>query len=88
MNRKLNFSKGTTRAGEPYYLANTLPNVRTTESDKTYKARSGERLDGIAFKMYGKPTYWWIIAKANGITDGTFTLNDARMLTIPTISLF
>lgn len=88
MKRKLNFTVGKTLYGKQYYLADTLPDVKTTESDKTYKARSGERLENIAYKFYGDPTYWWIIAKANGLTDGRFALNDGQVLTIPTISLF
>lgn len=88
MKRKLNFIKGKMLSGKQYYRTDKLPDIKTTESDKTYKARAGERLENIAYKFYGDPTYWWIIAKANGITDGTFALNDGKILTIPTISLF
>lgn len=32
-----------------------------------YQIQSGERLDHIAFKVWGDATLWWIIAAASGI---------------------
>jgi nucleoid-associated protein YgaU len=88
MDRKLPFTVGKTLAGVPYYLTGKLPNITVSESDQTYKAKAGERLDYISNKVYGKPIYWWVIAKANGITNGAFSLNEPQVLTIPKISLY
>jgi len=88
MNRKSHFKIGKTNAGTSYFLTGKNPDVRVNDSTQTYKARAGERLDHIAYKMYGDPTHWWIIAKANGITNGTFALNDPRILKIPSLSMF
>jgi len=88
MDRKLPFNIGKTLAGVPYYLTGILPDIAVSDSGQTYHARAGERLDYISSKVYGKPTYWWIIAKANGITNGAFCLNEPAILSIPNISLF
>jgi nucleoid-associated protein YgaU len=88
MDRKVVFKVGKTIAGVPYYLTGKLPDVKVTDTDQTYNGRMGERLDYISNKVYGKPVYWWIIAKANGITNGAFSLNEPQILKIPKLSLF
>ena len=88
MDRKLSFEVGRTIRGVPYYLTGKLPDIKVSDTDQTYEGRSGERLDYISYKVYGKPIYWWIIAKANGITNGAFSLNEPQILKIPKISLF
>jgi len=88
MDRKAPFRIGTTVSGTPYYLTGLLPDVEVTDFDQTYKAKAGERLDNISYRVYGKPIYWWIIAKANGITNGAFALNEPVVLKIPRISLY
>lgn len=42
----------------------------------------GERLDLLAFKYYGDPEYWWIIAMANRIQD-PFSLTVGQRLRVP-----
>ena len=42
-----------------------------------------DRLDLLANKFYGTPRLWWIIAQANNIGDGTFTIKAGTKLRIP-----
>ncbi|HEU5118654.1 MAG TPA: hypothetical protein VFT74_18800 [Isosphaeraceae bacterium] len=42
----------------------------------------GERLDLLAFKYYGDPEYWWVIALANRIQD-PFSLTVGQRLRVP-----
>ena len=44
----------------------------------------GDRLDTLAFKHYGDTSLWWIIAKANNITDTTVISNKLKRVRIPT----
>lgn len=57
--------------------------ITNKTSSKIYKATSageilvsqhilqeGERLDTLAFQIYGNSSYWWIIAAASGIGWG------------------
>jgi len=88
MDRKLNFKSAKNRLGRSYFLTGKNPKVNSEELEPTYKAKAGERLDHISYKMYGTPKYWWIIAKANGLANGTFALNHPCILKIPPLSLF
>lgn len=43
----------------------------------------GDRLDLLAYNYYGDVSYWWIIAEANGIGKGSFTIPPGLQLRIP-----
>ena len=43
----------------------------------------GDRLDLLAYKYYSSVEYWWVIAEANGIGRGSFTIPVGIQLRIP-----
>jgi nucleoid-associated protein YgaU len=53
-----------------------------TDSRKTRRVHSGQRLDQIAHEEYGDPRYWRLLAEANGMDD-PFQLVDGQLLVIP-----
>ena len=53
-----------------------------TDSRKTRIARSGQRLDQIAYEEYGDARYWRLLAEANQMDD-PFHLVDGQILVIP-----
>ena len=55
----------------------------TSRSDprKTYMARSGQRLDQIAYEEYKDARYWRLLAESNNMDD-PFTLSDGQILVI------
>jgi len=48
-----------------------------------YKPASYERLDNIAYRFYGDPKYWYLIAQANNLAKGSFHANEGQTLDIP-----
>ena len=72
------------RNGKRYYRPTIIPNIPLTDSDIFINPKSGERLDSLAQRFYGDSTLWWIIAKANELTDGVIGLNPEAKLRIPT----
>lgn len=72
-----------------YQYHETDNNVSIVESsgDKyvTIDASTCNRIDIIAFRYYGRSTYWWIIALANKIID-PFDLPIGTTLRIPPVS--
>jgi LysM repeat protein len=48
----------------------------------THMVHAGDTLQSIAAQYYGSPSYWYLIADANGLT-GTETLKEGTTLTIP-----
>ena len=49
----------------------------------TKKLQGGERLDTIAFDVYGDSSYWWVIAGASGI-GWSLRIPPGTLLRIPT----
>lgn len=67
------------------FIALETPNPFSSNADVVYHdVRSHEvnRLDVIATKYLGSPTYSWIIAQFNNIEDG-FTIREGQRLAIP-----
>lgn len=69
----------------PYYRT-TLPETVPPESVPFYyTARIGERLDNISQRFYKTPSKWWIIAKANNLTNGSVAISAGTKLFIPNV---
>jgi hypothetical protein len=47
-----------------------------------YTVQDGDTIEGIALRLWGDASYWYLIAEANGLT-GAETLAAGRTLTIP-----
>ena len=65
---------GTTR-----WLSDDTPYLRYTVS-------RGDTLDTIALDMYNNPTYWWVIADFNRITDPFAKLVEGSTIDVPIFS--
>ena len=59
------------------------PEIRINDGDRFVYPIDGDRLESLAHRYYGDSTFWWIIAKANNIRDGSFGLPPAEKLRIP-----
>jgi nucleoid-associated protein YgaU len=53
-----------------------------TDSRKTRRVNSSQRLDQIAYEEYGDARYWRLLAEANAMDD-PFQLVDGQLLVIP-----
>ena len=70
--------------GKRYYRPNIVPNIPLRDSDLFIYPKVGERLDLLAHKFYGDSNLWWIIAKANELTNGMIGLSSEKKIRIPT----
>lgn len=72
-----------------YKIQETYDNMNIVDSeyDRYYEIthKSENRLDIVAYEMYGYATYWWVIAMANDIID-PFNVSIGTVLRIPPIS--
>ena len=59
------------------------PEIKINDGDVFVYPIDGDRLENLAYRYYGDSTLWWIIAKANGIRDGSFGLKPDEKLRIP-----
>ena len=58
--------------GQRYLSDVIVPTIPPTDSDIFIISRDGDRLDAIAYRVYGDSTLWWIIAEANGLKDSFY----------------
>ena len=69
--------------GKRVYKTTYYPEIPLENSDEFIMVKDGTRIDNLAFQRYGDPSLWWIIAKANGIRDGSFGLKPDEKLRVP-----
>ena len=68
--------------GKKIVSTSILPKIRKRDSDTFVVMVEKTRLDHLAFKFYGNPNYWWIIASANDI-KGTMYAKLGSQIRIP-----
>ena len=70
------------------YLSTVMPITVDTDTtfSITYYTGENDRLDSLAYKYYGSATLWWVIAKANGLANGTITIKPGTKLLIPRLN--
>lgn len=66
-----------------YYRPTIVPNIPLSDSDVYVYPKVGERLDLLAYQFYGDSNLWWIIAKANELTNGQIGLSSEKKIRIP-----
>ena len=73
---------------------NQLSNVNGTAGTGVYSAGGamvtvieGETLQGLAQRIYGTATLWYVLADANGMSDATATLTAGTRLNAPSVSV-
>jgi hypothetical protein len=60
-----------------------LPTIPVQPDDIQYVVGPTDRIDTIAFKFYGDPVLWWVIALVNDLEFVPTQLNDGMTLRIP-----
>ena len=69
--------------GIRYYKPTIVQNIPLQDSDRFIFPFDGDRLDIIAQRYYGDSNLWWIIAKANEISDGQIGLDPEKKIRVP-----
>lgn len=82
-NRYKELKKSKTNKGSVYSISLLESFDMNQKFYTTYTPSNLERLDNIAYKFYGNSKYWYIIAKANNIVNGSFYAPEGKTLKIP-----
>ena len=67
-----------------YYKPTIVPNIPVKDTDIFVYPLYGDRFDSMAQRYYDDSNLWWIIAKANDVSDGKISPNPLKKLRIPT----
>jgi nucleoid-associated protein YgaU len=74
------------RTGEDdkdFYETQLLPDVERSPEDTIITTESGQRLDRLAFRFYDDAKLWWVIAAANNLGRGDWSVPEGIQLRIP-----
>ena len=71
------------KKGQRVFVPTLYPEIPLSDEDQFIYPKDGERLDSVAYKQYGDPSLWWVIAQANGLGKGRTVLNPNFQVRIP-----
>lgn len=84
MRRYANIKVQSRYDGKRVYKSTIYPTVAPSSTDLTVISQEGDFLDTLAYKYYGDPTLFWIIANVNNLGKGRFSVPPGTTLRIPT----
>lgn len=84
MKRYSNIQIGSRYDGKRVYRSTTYPTIPLSTNDLVIVSNDSDYLDTLAYKYYGDPTLYWIIACANNIGKGRMSVPPGMSLRIPT----
>ena len=70
--------------GKLSYDTTYYPNIPIQDSDQLKYFPRGTRFDKIAFDTYGDTSLWWIITKANEVSNADIQVDVQKQYRIPT----
>ena len=82
MNR-YEYSKQNTSTGKKSYQTTRLPVILKSSDDRFIFSREGDRLDLLAYDLYGDPRYWVLLANANKLGKGSLMVPAGIQLRLP-----
>lgn len=74
-----------TKDGAVFWELTEFPKIlqETQEDDVLLRLKSPERLDNLAYRFYGSPQLWWVIAFANRFRLPSLSLKPGMVVRIP-----
>lgn len=70
--------------GKRVFFTTEYPKIEPSETDIIVISNDGDYLDTLAYKYYGDPTLWWVIALVNNIGKARMSVPAGLQLRIPT----
>ena len=59
------------------------PEIKVEDGDQFIYPIDGDRFETLAFRYYGDTSLWWVIARANDVRDGSYSLQPDEKIRIP-----
>jgi hypothetical protein len=82
-NSRYDYTKSKKVNKKSVFKPTLYPKIPLRDDDIYIFSRESEKLEHISYRFYGTPEYWWVIAKANNISNGSIFLKPGRQLRIP-----
>ena len=85
-NSRYNFTKNKKVNKKSVFKPTIYPKIPLRDDDIYIFSKESEKLEHISYRFYNTPEYWWVIAKANNISNGTIFLEPGKQLRIPNLT--
>jgi hypothetical protein len=82
-NSRLAFGELLELDGYEFWNLLELPVIPSQPDDTTYQIKTGDRIDLLAFTIYGNSILWWVLAVANGMEFLPTDFNVGRVIRVP-----
>jgi hypothetical protein len=69
--------------GKRVFKTTHYPTIAPADSDLLITSTEGDYLDTLAYKYYGDPSLWWVIALVNNLGKGRMSIEQGLQLRIP-----
>ena len=63
------------------------PKIPLRDDDIYIFSRESDKLEHLSYRFYGNSEFWWVIARANNISNGSIFLEPGKQLRIPIITV-
>ena len=83
MARYSNIPKIKSPSDKQMYQTVRYPEIPRSEDDIYVITTIGDRYDTLAFQYYKDSSLWWVIAKANHLSDGKIGVDPEKKMRIP-----
>jgi hypothetical protein len=71
--------------GKRHYSSAIPDSYKITSFPYRHKARMGDRWDTIAYKYLGDAKHWYVVARANGGSNGSIFIKPGTLIIIPEV---
>lgn len=72
-----------TKKNQDRYQTTRYPSFPKQQSDLYIISREADRLDLLANEFYKDPRYWWVLADANKLNNGSMLIPPGKQIRIP-----
>lgn len=70
-------------SGKRYYSTVIPKSPEFADFPREYVAKMGDRWDTLAYKFYGNPSRWYLLALANSGANGSIFIKPGALIKIP-----
>ena len=85
-NSRYKYTKKIKRGKKTVRKPTLYPKIPLRDDDIYIFSRESDKLEHLSHRFYNTPEYWWVIAKANNISNGSIYLKPGRQLRIPELN--
>ena len=69
------------------YETTKIVEFKPSDRDRYIISRQGDRLDTLAQEIYNDNRYWWVIAEANNLGKGNFSIPPGTEVRLPRLTV-